>query len=75
MPFVCLQFYKHNCLNILASNMWSCISKELKDMTVKDFCFLSSSPTLKATKVSINFIIVCSFFVFYTSVIIDWQRI
>ena len=51
LPFTCLQFYKHNCLNILADNIFlSYTSKESIEMTVKDSHSISSSGTSKPGK-------------------------
>ena len=47
--FVCLQFYKHNCLNIFEDNI--CFHIQIKNqMTVKDSQSLSFSGTIKPQK-------------------------
>ena len=49
--FVCLQFYKHNYLNIVVLNICFYINvKESKEMTAKDLRSISSSGTFKSRK-------------------------
>ena len=50
LSFVCLQCYKHNCLNILADNSFSYASKESIEMTEKHSYSISSSGTFKPRK-------------------------
>ena len=50
LAFACLQFYKHNCLNIFEGNILLYTSKESIEMTVKDSHSISSSGTFKPRK-------------------------
>ena len=55
MSFVCLQFYKHNCLNILADNIYfSYTCKKSIEMIEKGSDFMSSSGTYKPRKLVQN---------------------
>ena len=55
MSFVCLQFYKHNCLNILADDIYLLYTcKKSIEMTQKGSGFMPSCGTYKPRKLGHN---------------------
>ena len=65
LPFVCLQFYKHSYLNILAGNIYIFFINEqrINRNDCKRFTFYSIFWCPWIAKIRINFIIICSYFV------------